>query len=120
MQISCGVHPEVSQEKYSWMGTHGVGTDHTGVSATEGGRGGGGALDGRSRAHAVVDPTEVFSVGGGGVHQGQERDSNSSEVYGPGEEFRGTTLLGEGVLCIDGGAGRGRDTAVYPRARERG
>jgi putative transposase len=29
-------------------------------------------------------------------------------------------LLGEGVLRIDGGAGRGRDTALHQRARERG
>src|SRR6266508_2394388 len=119
MQISRGVHPEVSQEEHLWMGTHGAGTDHTRVSETEGGRGGGGALDGGSRAHVVVDTAEVFSVRGGGVHQGQECDSNSPKVYGPGEEFCRSKLLGEGVLCIDGGAGLVRDTPLHPRARER-
>ena len=33
---------------------------------------------------------------------------NSAEVYGTGEELCETALLGEGVLRVDGGAGRGR------------
>ena len=70
--------------------------------------------------NVVVDTAEVFSVRGGGVYQGKECDCNSPAVYGPGEEFHGAKLLGEGVLGIDGGAGRGRDTAVHPRAGERG
>ena len=79
-----------------------------------------GHLMGGSRAHVVVDTPEVFSVWGGGVYQGQKCDSHSAEVYGSGEEFCWAKLLGEGVLRIDGGAGRGRDTALHQRARERG
>src|SRR5512135_1209241 len=110
----------IARRIYIWMGSHGVGTDHPGISAAEGGRGGGGALDGGSRAHVVVDTAEVFSVRGGGVYQGKECDRHSPEVYGPGEEFHWAKLLGEGVLRIDGGAGRGRDTALHPRTGERG
>ena len=71
--------------------------------------------------HMLLSIPPKYSVsGGGGVHQRQECDSDSAEVYGPGEEFRRAKLLGEGILRVNGGAGRGRDTAVYPRARERG
>ena len=102
------------------MGSHGAWTDHPRVSAAEGGRGGGGAPDVGSCAYVAVDTAEVFSVGGGGVYQGKECDSNSPKIYGQGEEFHWAKLLGEGVLRIDGGAGRGRDTALHPRTGERG
>ena len=114
LQISRGVYPEVSQEEYLWMGADGVGTDHLRVGAAEGGRGGGGLLDGGSCAHVAVDTAEVFSVRGGGVYQRTECDCNNPAVYGPGEEFHWAKLLGAGVLRIDGGARRGRDTAVHP------
>ena len=72
MQVSCGVHPEVSTQGDVWVDTQRTWADHAGVSITERERGGGGASDGRSCSHDVVDPAEVFGIRGGGVHQGEE------------------------------------------------
>src|SRR5215510_4923735 len=47
MQISCGIHPEVSQEKYLRVGEKRARADHSGFSPAEGEYGGGGASDGR-------------------------------------------------------------------------
>ena len=70
MQISCGVHSEVSQEKHLWVGQEGTGSDYPGISTAEGEQSGGGASDGGSCSYAVVDTTEVLGIGGGGVYQG--------------------------------------------------
>src|SRR5215813_8358514 len=35
MQISCGVHPEVSQEEHLWVGEKRVRADHPGFSSAE-------------------------------------------------------------------------------------
>ena len=105
MLISRGIHPEVSQEKYLRVGETGVRSDHSGFSAAEGKRGGGGASDGRSRAHVAIDTTEVLGLGGGGVYQGQECDCDSAKVHGSSEELCGAEFLGEGVLRVNGGAG---------------
>ena len=99
-------------------GYDGAGADYRGVSTTERGRGGGGTLDGGSRAYVVVDTAEVLSVRGGGVHQGQECDRHSAKVYGPGEEFRWAKLLGEGYYVST----VGRDEAeirYYIREQEK-
>src|SRR5262245_46016531 len=66
MQISRGIHPEVSQEKYLRVGETGIRADHSGFSSAERERSGGGAPDGRPCSHAVVDTTEVLGLGGGG------------------------------------------------------
>ncbi len=42
----------------------GVKADHSGFSAAERDRGGGGASDDRPCSHAVVDQTEVLGLGG--------------------------------------------------------
>src|SRR4029450_3346533 len=81
MQISRGIHPEVSQEKHLRMGEKRVRADHPGFSPAERERSGGGASDGRPCAHAVVDTTEVLGVRGGGVYQGQECNRDSSEFH---------------------------------------
>src|SRR5437867_10917079 len=62
MQVSCGVHPEVSTQGDVWVDTQRTWADHAGVSTTERERGGGGASDGRSGSHDVVDPAEVFGI----------------------------------------------------------
>src|SRR5262252_10245427 len=64
MQISRGIHPEVSQEKYLWVGEMGTRADHSGFSPAERERSGGGAPDGRPCSHAVVDTTEVLGLRG--------------------------------------------------------
>src|SRR5215470_10120455 len=120
MQISRSVHSEVSKESDLRRSSQCAGSDFTGLGAAERGRGGGGTPDERSRAYAVVDTAKVLSVRGGGVYQREECDSDRAPLYGASEEFCGTTLLGARVLCVDGGAGRGRGAAVYSSARERG
>jgi len=35
MTVSCGIHPEASQEKYLWVGTKRAGADHKGVGSAE-------------------------------------------------------------------------------------
>src|SRR2546427_5071620 len=87
MQVSCGVHPEVSTQGDVWVDTQRTWADHAGVSTTERERGGGGASDGRSCSHDVVDPAEVFGIRGGGVHQGEECDSDCTKIYGSDEEL---------------------------------
>src|SRR5262245_46793522 len=64
MQISRGIHPEVSQEKYLWVGETGIRADHSGFSSAERERSRGGASDGRPCSHAVVDTTEVLGLRG--------------------------------------------------------
>src|SRR5215468_4315593 len=105
MQISCGVHLEVSQEKHLWVGEKKVRADHPGFSSAERERSGGGAPDGRPCSHAVVDTTEVLGLGGGGVYQGQECHCDRRKVHGSGEELCGTELLGEGLLGVNSGEG---------------
>ena len=63
MQISRGIHPEVSQEEHLRVGEKRVRADHPGFSPAERERSGGGASDGRPCAHAVVDTTK-YSVSG--------------------------------------------------------
>jgi len=119
MQVSCGVHPEVSTQGDVWVDTQRTWADHAGVSTTERERGGGGASDGRSCSHDVVDPAEVFGIRGGGVHQGEECDSDCTKIYGSDEELCWVEFLGEGLLRVDGGAGRGAGAKLHQRARER-
>src|SRR5262249_40964321 len=57
------IHPEVSQEKYLWVGETGIRADHSGFSSAERERSGGGAPDGRPCSHAVAD-TPKYSVSG--------------------------------------------------------
>ena len=64
MQISRGIHPEVSQEKHLRMGEKRVRADHPGFSPAERERSGGGASDGRPCPHAVIDTTEALGLRG--------------------------------------------------------
>src|SRR5262249_37411208 len=105
MQISRGIHPEVSQEKYLWVGETGIGADHSEFSTEARYHSVGRALDGRAFSHAVVDTTEVLGLRGGGVYQGQECHCDRTKVHGSGEELCGAELLGEGLLRVNGGAG---------------
>ena len=59
--------------------------------------------------HMLLSIPPKYSVSGVvGFIKGEECNNDSAEVYGTGEELCGTALLGEGVLRVDGGAGRGR------------
>ena len=96
MQVSRGVHPEVSQEEHLRVGAQRVRSDHTRISPTERSGGGGRAFDARSCAHVVVDTAEVFGIRGGGIYQGEERDSDRSAVYGSSEELCGAEFWARG------------------------
>ena len=52
----------------------------------------------------IFDSTEICSVAGGGVHQGQERNSLGAGVCGEEEKLCRATFLGTRLLCVDGGA----------------
>ena len=78
-----------------------------------------GHLMGDHVQHDVVDPAEVFGIRGGGVHQGEECDSDCTKIYGSDEELCWVEFLGEGLLRVDGGAGRGAGAKLHQRARER-
>ena len=119
MQVSRGVHSEVSAQGDVRVDTQRTWADHARVGATERERGGGGASDGRPCSYDVDDSTEVFGIGGGGVHQGKECDSDCPKIYGSEEELCRVELLGERILRVDGGAGREAGTSVYQRAGER-
>jgi len=74
----------------------------------------------RSCAYADLNSAEVFSFTGCGVHQRQECNSDSTEVWREAEELCGTAFLGEGILCVNGGTRGGDSAAIYPTARIRG
>ena len=70
VQISRGIHSEVPEEIDLRVGMKGTGADYTGTGSSEGYLCGGGALDVRPRARAVIGSTEVFGRAGGRVYQG--------------------------------------------------
>src|SRR5215471_3985092 len=118
MQISRGIHPEVSQAKYLRMGETGIRADHSGFSPAERERSGGGAPDGRPCSHAVVDTPEVLGLRGGGVYQGQERHWDRTKVHGSGKNFVGQNFWARGYYMST----LGRDEAQireYIRKQEK-
>jgi len=96
MQISHCVYTEVSQESVVWAGAAGIGDGAEGIGEAEGKRGHRRALDGRSRAHAGVDTTEVFGGAGDGFCEGQKRHSRGPGVCWRKEKFYWAALLGAG------------------------
>jgi len=101
MQIPCGVHTETSEEVAVWAAAPGVGGGVSRIGRADGVSDRGGALDGRSRAHADLDTAEAIGVSGDGVHQGQECDSHRPGVCWETAELRGPAFLGAWVLGID-------------------
>src|SRR5438128_11818465 len=63
MQVSCGVHPEVSTQGDVWVDTQRTWADHAGVSTTERERGGGGHLMG-DHVHMMLSIPPKYSVSG--------------------------------------------------------
>ena len=105
MQISRGIHPEVSQAKYLRVGETGIGADHPDLAQQK--------ESVVEEGHLMADhvymllsiPPKYSVSGGGGVYQGQECHCDRTKVHGSGEELCGTELLGEGLLRVNGGAG---------------
>jgi len=103
MQISCGVHPEIPAQGALRVAAQAPGEFVSGVGAAQGMRDWGGALDGRSCAHAGLDSAEIFGIAGHGVYQRQECDPHRADLRRQAPQLRGAALLGEGVLGLDGG-----------------
>src|SRR6266540_5234778 len=118
MQISCGVHPKVSEESVVSTVEAGTGNGVSRTGATTGERDYRGAPDGRSCAHVDLDSAEAFGVIPDGVHQRQECDSHRAGVCWAEAQLCGTTLLGARVLGINGGKERSRGAPLHPRAGE--
>ena len=88
------------------------------IGAAEGESNSRGAHDGRSRAHAHFDSTEVCCVAGGGVHQREKRDSSGPGLWGKEAKLRGQHFWARGYFVST----VGRDEAVireYIRNQER-
>lgn len=105
-QVSCGVHPKVSAQGDVWWIRQEIGPIMRAISPTERERRRRGASHGRSCAHDVVDSAVVFGIGGDGVHQGEDCDSDRSMVYGSDEELCWVEFLSQGLLRVDGGTRR--------------
>src|SRR5215467_12504184 len=82
LQVSCGVYPEVSSESAlprvataSWRSLSYV-SRAKGMSRRRG------TLDGRSRAHAPVDSSEVLCRPGRWLHQGENGHPHCTHIYG--------------------------------------
>src|ERR1700745_697447 len=120
MQISCGVHPEISQEKYLRVDQKRTGTDHSGTRAAEGKHGRGGASDGGPRSYAVVDTTEVLGFRGGGVYKREECDRYRAQLHGSSEEFcRGRIFGRGGITCQQWGGMKPRFESTSERKRKK-
>ena len=75
MQVSRGVHTEVSAQDPVWGAAQGIGTGVPVVGGTEGMQSGGRAPDARSRSYDVVGAAEVLGGKRDGVHQGERARS---------------------------------------------
>ncbi len=118
MQISRGVHTEVSAEGTVCAVAAGPGASLSGLGRAKGQQGGGGAFDVRPRAYAPERAAEILGVERDGVHQGQERDSHSASLCGPTEELRRSAFLRTRLLGIDGRQERGGGASIHPGAGE--
>src|ERR1043166_1369255 len=101
MQISRGIHTEVSAENVVWADSTGAGRGVSGIGEAEGESGNRGTSDDRSRAHAGIDPAEVFSGAGDRLCEGQKRHSHSAGVCRTPEKLHRAALLGARLLGID-------------------
>ena len=102
-----------------WSDTPGVGRGVSSIGRTEGESDRSRACHAGSCAHDVVDTTEVCGVAGGGLYQGEECDSYSTELSGKTKELCRAAFLGPGLMDV---STVGRDEQViraYIRHQER-
>ena len=59
-------------------------------------------------------------VAGGGIYQGQERDTFGAKLRRAQPQLRGAALLGPGILRLNGWERRGTHPRVHPAPRGRG
>jgi REP-associated tyrosine transposase len=118
MQISCGVHPEISQEKYLRVDQKRTGTDHSGTRAAEGKHGRGGASDGGPRSYAVSIPPKYSVSGVVGFIKGKSAIAIARNYMDRAKNFVGQNFWARGYYVST----VGRDEAQireYIRAQEK-
>lgn len=64
--------------------------------------------------HMMISPTEVRCFAGDWLHQGQERDTFGTGVWGESPKFRWAELLGTRIFRINGRARRRGDPQLHP------
>ena len=104
MQISRGIHPEVSQEKHLRMGEKELGSIIRDLAQQKESVVEEGHLM-ADHVHMLLSIPPKYSVSGVvGFIKGKSA-IDSSEFHGSREELCGAELLGEGILRVNGGAG---------------
>lgn len=81
-----------------------------------------GAEEGRrmpDRVHMMLRIPAKYAVSqGGGLHQGQERDSLDANACKAETELRRTEFPGQGPLRFDGGPGRAGGSGLHQEAED--
>lgn len=116
VQISCGVHSEISEESTVWAIEAGTWERVPGTCRAKRMRDRRGALDGRSCAHADLGAAEVFGGTGHGVYQREKCDPYRKSVCRTKKELRWAAFLGEEILGVNGGKKRIRCAPLHPGA----
>ena len=70
--------------------------------------------------HMPEHSAEVRSLERSGIHQGQERNSDSPKVWGAAAKLYGRAFLGPRLFRLHGGAGRADGPSIHPESRRRG
>ena len=102
VQVPCRVHTEVPQESVVWANPAALWHSIPRACSAQGVPNRGRAPDARPRAHADIDPTEIFSGGGDRVSKREELDLDRTECETQAAEFK---ILGKGLTRFDGQAG---------------
>ena len=121
MQISRGIHPEVSQAKYLRVGETGIGTDHSGFSPAERERSGGGAPDSRPCSHAVVIPPKYSVSGVVGFIKGKSAIAIARNFMDRAKNFVGQNFWARGyyVSTVGRDEAQIREYMEYIREQEK-
>jgi len=99
MQVSCSMDTEISTEDAVWSVEEVSWRSDEEIGHTEGEHGYRGTSDEGPYTHADIDTAEVFGIPGDRVYEGEECDTYSKGIHGSEEEFYGSAILGQGLLC---------------------
>src|SRR5262249_37298632 len=105
MQISCGVHPQISAQGVVWAAPAVPGPGVPGASPSQREPDRGGTSAARSCPYVAQHSAQVCGGTGGGVCEGEECDSHCTHVWGARAQLCGRAVLGAGVFCVDSGPG---------------
>src|ERR1700755_2100156 len=101
VQVPCRVHAEVPQEGAVWAYQAALGHCISRACPAQGMQDRRRTSDARPRAHADIDPAEIFGGGGDRVSEGAKRDLDWAEGGTEPPQFSGPQILGEGLLRFD-------------------